>query len=133
MNLIILKEISDFLRIDFDEFLKNPCIDKRDFLIIGFKKISLYNKSKIFKDNFENFLKNCFLKIYKLRRVSKIKTIIKNIIFEISYFVEINEINLQIDKFFENKKFKMPWNDKELIFAKYFCIRKFLSKNIFFV
>ena len=107
-------------------FLENPCVDKKDFLIIGFKKICLYNKSKIFIDNFENFIKNFFLKIYKLRRLSKIKRIIERIIFEISHLGNIDEKNLQIDKFFENKKFKMPWTDKELNIAKYFSIDKFL-------
>ena len=75
---MIIKEIAFSVNSNFEEFVKIVFINELDFSIISLKKLDLYNNSKIFNKNFGNFLKILFFKIYKERRLNKIKTIFKN-------------------------------------------------------
>ena len=127
INLAILSEIAEHLHLSLDDLLKLSFISKRDFIICGFKKISLYNKSRIFSENFGNFIKNYLIKNYKKTRRSKIYTIIDNIISKVSLDFNIFKNNFIIDNFFDNKKIKMPWSDRELESTKEFCIRKLVD------
>lgn len=122
----ILKEISDFLKIDFNEFLNYTFISKNDLMIKGIKRVNLYNKSETFKENIDYFYRNEFILHTKKIRLEKIKNLTNRLVGKI-HLIEGDERKEEVlSMIFRNKRFKLPWTDNELINTqnfgfKYFC------------
>ena len=124
---IILKEISSFLKINFHQFLNNSFISKNDLMIRGIKRIYLYNKSPTFKKNIEKFYRNEFFDYVKNKRKLKITNLFFSLLNKVSALKNYEECFVLLEKIFNNKRFKIPWSDDELIFTqnfgiKYFCL-----------
>ena len=130
INKAILSEIAHFLHINVNELLKTSIISKGDQLISRFKEIYLYKKSKIFRENFGNFVKNNLIQNYQKTRKFKIYTIVEKIISKINLDVDLSQNNFIIDEFFENKKIKMPWSDDELKITKEFSLEKLVDSRL---
>lgn len=57
----MLEEISDHLDIPFSVFLQENYVDEKKLILKGNKKVTLYNKSPLFKSEIEHFLQSVFI------------------------------------------------------------------------
>lgn len=121
----ILKEISDFLKINFHDFLNKTFISKNDLMIKGIKRVNLYNKSITFKKDIEFFYRNEFINHSKKIRKEKIKNLCRNLISKIEWISDLEECEKILKIIFENKRFKLPWTENELNNTKKFGIKYF--------